>query len=97
MHCLVVLEVMAKAGTGRDLLALIREMLPDTRNKDGCQVVDVNVNQDDPDNVLLVMRWASRKHYETYYQGRVAKGDLNRLGEAIDGKPTIRFFDPTGI
>lgn len=97
MTCYVVLEVKAKPGTGRDLLGLIEKMLPDTRDKPGCINIDVTRNQDDPDNVLLVMRWESRQHYQGYYDWRVKRGDLNLLGGAIVGSPTIRFFDVTGI
>lgn len=97
MTCLVALDMTAKPGTGKRLVELVREMLPDTRDKPGCLNIDVTVNQDDPDNVLLVMRWESRKHYEGYYQWRVARGDLNLLGGSIVGSPAIRFFDFTGV
>ena len=66
MTCIVILEVTAKKGTGTQLVENIRALLPDTRNKDGCQSVEVTTNLDDADNLVLVERWATRKHYENY-------------------------------
>jgi quinol monooxygenase YgiN len=41
MTCIVILEVTAKKGAGMQLLETFRALLPDTRNKDGCQGVEV--------------------------------------------------------
>jgi quinol monooxygenase YgiN len=91
------LEFTAKPGTGAATLEALREALPDTRNKDGCLSLDVTVNQDNPDNVVLVMRWASRKHYQTYRDWREANGDVQRFAEmTVDGL-TTRFFDVTDV
>ena len=66
MTCIVILEMTAKKGTGMQLVENLRALLPDTRNKDGCQSVEVTTNLDDADNLVLVERWATRKHYENY-------------------------------
>jgi quinol monooxygenase YgiN len=97
MACYVVLEARAKPGTGDALLALVEKMLPDTRDKPGCLNIDVTRNMNDPDDLLLVMRWESRGHYERYYQWRVERGDLNLLGGALAASPSIRFFEITGV
>ena len=70
MPCYVMLELTAKPGTGPAILEAPRAALPETRNKEGCESVEVTVNQDDRDNILLVMRWASRKHLQTYRDDR---------------------------
>ena len=57
MTCIVILEVTAKKGTGIQLVETFRALLPDTRNKDGCQGVEVTTNLDDADNLVLVERW----------------------------------------
>ena len=49
MTCIVILEVTAKKGTGMQLVENLRALLPDTRNKDGCQGVEVTTNLDDAD------------------------------------------------
>jgi quinol monooxygenase YgiN len=95
MTCIVILEVTAKKGTGPQLVETFRALLHDTRNKDGCQGVEVTTNLDNGDNLVLVERWATRQHYENYLSWRQQRGDLDRLAEGLAEPPSIRYFDPT--
>jgi quinol monooxygenase YgiN len=95
MTCIVILEVTAKKGTGRQLIETFRTILPDTRSKDGCQGVEVTTNLDNPDNLVLVERWATRQHYENYLAWRQQRGDLDNLAGALAEPPSIRYFDLT--
>ncbi len=97
MPCYVILEFTAKSGTGPAMLESLRAALPDTRNKDGCLKVDVTVNQDDADNVLLVMRWASRRHYQTYRDWRDASGIVGEMAALTVSGISTRFFDDTDV
>jgi quinol monooxygenase YgiN len=91
------LEFTAKPGTGPAVLEALRGALPETRNKDGCNSLEVTVNQDNRDNMLLVMRWATRKHYETYRAWREANGDVKRFADmTVEGLET-RFFDNSDV
>jgi quinol monooxygenase YgiN len=94
MTCIVILEVTAKKGAGMQLVETFRALLPDTRNKDGCQGVEVTTNLDNADNLVLVQRWATRKHYENYLDRRQQRGDVDKLVEASAGPPSIRYFRP---
>lgn len=93
----VMLEVTAKPDTGREMLEMFRQVLPETRNKDGCLSVEVTVNQDRTDNLLLVMRWASRQHYQTYRDWRETKGDVQRFADLTVGGLSTRFFEVTDV
>jgi quinol monooxygenase YgiN len=93
MACYVMLEFTAKPGTGSDVLEALRVALPDTRNEDGCESLDVTINQDNPDNMLLVMRWTSRRHYQTYRDWRETNGDVKRFADATVNGLSTRFFD----
>src|SRR5262249_22241120 len=93
MTCYVMLEFTAKPGTGPAVLQMLRQGLPPTRNKDGCNSLEVTINQDHTDNMLLVMRWATRKHYETYRAWRESVGDVQRFAEATVNGLSTRFFD----
>ncbi len=97
MTCIVIFDVTAKQGTGAQLLETLGAILPDTRNKDGCQGVEVTTNLDNADNLLLVERWASRKHYESYLSWRQQRGDIDTLVAALAGPPSIRFFELTSV
>lgn len=95
MACTVILEVKANPGTGNDLLATFKEILPDTRGYDGCLGVDTYQNQDDADVIVLVEQWESKAHYETYLGWRQETGALESLGAAVAGPPSIRYFNAT--
>jgi quinol monooxygenase YgiN len=91
------LEFTAKPGTGPAVLEALREALPETRNKDGCNSLELTVNQDNRDNMLLVMRWATRKHYETYRAWREANGDVKRFADMTVNGLETRFFDNSDV
>jgi quinol monooxygenase YgiN len=97
MTCYVMLEFTAKKATGPTLLEGLRTALPATRSKDGCQSLELTVNQDNPDNMIIVMRWQSRRHYDTYRAWREANGDVGRFAEATEGGLSTRFFDVSDI
>jgi quinol monooxygenase YgiN len=97
MPCYVMLEFTAKPGTGPAVLEALREALPETRNKDGCNSLELTVNQDNRDNMLLVMRWATRKHYETYRAWREANGDVKRFADMTANGLETRFFDNSDV
>jgi quinol monooxygenase YgiN len=97
MPCYVMLEFTAKPGTGPAVLEALREALPETRNKDGCNSLELTVNQDNRDNMLLVMRWATRKHYETYRGWREANGDVKRFADMTTNGLETRFFDTSDV
>ena len=74
----VILEVKAKPGTGDELVAFFRSILPETRAFEGCTSVDTLQNSDDADNVVLVEVWDSREQYEKYLAWRRESGTNDR-------------------
>ena len=97
MTCYVLLEFTARNGSAAALLELLQAELPATRSMDGCQSLELTVNQDNTDNMVVVMRWQSRTHYATYRAWREANGDMKRLAKLIAGPPSTRFFDISEI
>jgi quinol monooxygenase YgiN len=93
MSCYVTLELTAKPGTGAALAEALKQALPVTRQKDGCESVQLTVNQGDPDNMVIVMLWRSRAHYDTYRAWREANGDVKSFAEATTSGLNTRFFD----
>ena len=93
MTCYVMLEFAARKGFGPDVLAGLRAALPVTRSKEGCQNLELTVNQDNPDNMIIVMRWQSRRHYEKYRAWREEAGDVKRFAEVTESGLSTRFFD----
>src|SRR5690349_15128534 len=97
MTCIVILELTTKMGTGKQMIETLRTVLPDTRDKDGCESLEVTVNHDNTDNFLLVGRWTTRKHHETYLAWRKQRGDLDEFGALLEGPLSIRYFDLTSV
>ncbi len=95
MAVTIFLELRAKQGTGNDLLAMMKAVLPDTRDFDGCHGLDVYQNQDEPDVLMLVEDFESKAHYEKYLGWRQETGVFEQLVQALDGEPSLRFFDQT--
>ena len=95
MACTVILEAKAKQGTGNDLLATFKEVLPGTRSYDGCLGVDTYQSQDDSDVLIMVEKWESRAHYDKYLGWRQETGVLESLAAALESPPSIRYFDLT--
>ena len=93
MTCYAMLEFTAKKGFGPDLLTGLRAALPTTRSKDGCLSLELTVNQDNSDNMIIVMRWQTRKHYETYRAWREEMGDVKRFADVTESGLSTRFFD----
>ena len=91
----VILDVKAKPGTGDELIAFVRSILPETRAYDGCTSVDALQNSDDADNVVLLGVWQSREQYEKYLAWQRERGTSARLVEALAEPPIIRHFDVT--
>ena len=50
----VILEVKAKPGTGDEVVAFFRSILPETRAYEGCTRVETLQNSADADNVILL-------------------------------------------
>ena len=91
----VILEVKAKPGTGDELIAFFKSILPETRAFEGCTSVETLQNSDDADNVVLVEMWEDREQYEKYLAWRRERGTTDQLMEALAEPPSIRLFDVT--
>lgn len=77
--------------------ALMRDILADTRAYDGCEGITVQRNQDDASKVLLIEHWESRSHYDKYLAWRRETGVLGKIGELLDGPPSIRYYVNVGV
>ncbi|KPK30080.1 MAG: hypothetical protein AMJ66_09800 [Betaproteobacteria bacterium SG8_40] len=97
MAITVLLDLKAKPGSIENLKKLFVEVLPDTRRYEGCEGLDVKINQDDGDNLVIIERWQSRRHYEKYFAWRQETGLLDRLGPMLGAPPALRYLDDTGI
>lgn len=93
----VILEVKAKPEKVDELKQVLKTILPDTREYQGCMGVKVLLNQDEPLNIVLLENWESRQDYESYLAWRSETGALQKLAELLSQEPNIRYFDNLAI
>ncbi len=97
MPITVLLDLKAKPGAIEKLKAVFIEILPDTRRYEGCEGLEVKINQDDGDNLVIIEYWQSRQHYQKYFAWRQETGLLDRLGSLLGAPPALRYLEDTGI
>jgi len=97
MAITVLLDLKAKPGSIENLKKVFIEVLSDTRRYEGCEGLEVKINQDDTDNLVIIERWQSRQHYEKYFAWRQETGLLDRLGPLLGAPPALRYLEDTGI
>jgi heme-degrading monooxygenase HmoA len=54
------------------LVGTLRRVLPDTLTHGGCEEIHIWCDQDNPDSVVSLTRWATRADYEAYLAWREA-------------------------
>ena len=62
----IIVEAKLKPETVEEAKQFFIKILPDTRNFEGCEGVNVFVDQDDPTTLFLVERWAAKENYENF-------------------------------
>jgi len=97
MAITIFLEFTAKAGTGDDILAVLKEIVPGTRGYDGCIGNDIYRSQENPDNLVIHGTWESKAHYEKYLAWRQESGVFDKFTANLDGPPSLRYFDLTDV
>lgn len=97
MSVTVILELNAKPGAAEQLIAFMREILPDSRSFKGCNSIEVRQNQEDSCNLVFLESWASRADYEKYRAWRAETGTMEKLGKLMAGPRTLRYFDQVDV
>jgi quinol monooxygenase YgiN len=96
MSVIVTLEAEVKEGCREDLVNLLRELLPETRQYRG--FIDISINfKRESNQVLFFEEWESVKNYEAYLAWRGEMGVMDRLGSLFASAPVISYFDREGV
>ncbi len=95
MTHLVTFDLQAADPEASALTEFLSEILPGTRDYNGCQSADVTPLGATPGQVLLVERWDSKQSFESYLNWRVDRGDFGKLRKQLSTDPTITHFQKT--
>ena len=93
MSILVLLELEAKEGKADAVIDVLQRNLGDTRARPGCESVTVHRDQDQPNAILLVERWATRADDDAYRAWRAGDGAIKEMAGLVAGPPKIRYYD----
>ncbi len=97
MSVLYILELTIQSDKVGEYLAQFPSILPDTRAFQGCEEITVHQNQDDPTDVVLLERWATKEDHQKYMAWRQERGDVERLGQGLAGPPKTRYFEDLNL
>ncbi|GAA3599188.1 antibiotic biosynthesis monooxygenase [Kineosporia mesophila] len=89
MTVIAVLEFNLTPETLAQALPVVHEVLEETRTFDGCESVDVMVDQADAAHLVVVERWASMEADEAYRAFRAGPGAPTALAPFLAAAPIL--------
>ncbi len=89
----MILDLPVKLEKRDEFLEVLKGALPDTRNYDGCQALEMWTPEDNDGLVQIYEVWESKAHQEKYFAWRIETGLLEALAEFLSGEPKITWMD----
>ncbi len=66
MSIAAMIEFEVNPAMREEFVAYLKDILPDTRNYEGCLDATVHIDQDMPNNLIAYSRWESMEHLNRY-------------------------------
>lgn len=79
MGVVLLFEATTKPDSIDEFIRFADEILADTRSFVGCESIEMLQSTDHPEQFVMVERWTSRAHHDTYVKWRSERGDLKVL------------------
>jgi quinol monooxygenase YgiN len=92
----VIVEFEFKPGGAASLIEVMKERLPSTRSYEGCEMVELYADHDNPNHLVLMERWASREHYDKYREWALAQAGTQEAMKLLKGEMKTLYLDETG-
>jgi quinol monooxygenase YgiN len=92
----VIVDFTFNPGGAAFLIETMKERLPFTRSYEGCEMVELYVDHDNPDHLVLMERWASRAAYDKYLEWAMAQPATKGITESLQSEMTTLYLDETG-
>jgi quinol monooxygenase YgiN len=74
-------------------IAHLSRALPTTRNYQGCRYCNTYIQQDKPQEIVLIQGWDSRQAQQNYIQWRKETGALDELLALLTEPPVVEFWN----
>ncbi|MEL6347279.1 MAG: antibiotic biosynthesis monooxygenase family protein [Myxococcota bacterium] len=75
-----------------DFVALLNNILPDTRAFEGCIAVQTWLPEHDPGQVWIYEEWETRDHQGAYMTWRMTTGMGDAIGPFVTGAPQVMWI-----
>ena len=95
MSVMVLLEAAVKPDEISNMKSYLGEILPESREYEGCQGFELYFNTEDEAKMVLIEHWDSRAHHEKYLGWRTETGVMDKLGGMLAGPPSVQYFERT--
>jgi quinol monooxygenase YgiN len=89
----VIAEFECNAGKGAGFLEVLKDALSDTRAFEGCELVEIYTDSDNPDCILLFEKWATRENHGAYMAWRGENGMAEMMGPFMSGMPKVTHLN----
>ncbi|MFR9804109.1 putative quinol monooxygenase [Pseudonocardia sp. RS010] len=93
MSVIVISHFSTQPGERDNVLIDVSAMVEMTRTMPGFLALDVAADQDDPNAVIAVERWETRRHHEEYLALRAGDGSMADFAKRLSGAPTFTYAD----
>ena len=80
-------------AAGTTLRSLILEILGESLEHEGCEVIRILRDQDNADHVAGFTRWTERRNYESYLAWRTEQGFTDTFEARLTEPLVIRYYD----
>lgn len=97
MPVAALLEFRFKPDVLDQVPGVLSSVLAVTRNFDGCQRLDVLVDDKDPCRYLLVELWESLEHDAAYREFRASPAGATELGRLLAAPPVLSYYTVASI
>lgn len=92
MALTALLELEFKADALDDAKTVMDRVLGETRAFDGCEGIEILVDQANEAHWVVVEKWRSAEHDAAYRKFRAGEGAITDLGPLLAGAPKLTQF-----
>ncbi|MGH1485573.1 MAG: putative quinol monooxygenase [Cellvibrionaceae bacterium] len=86
-----------KQGKCTQLIEILNELLPETRQFFGCIDMKILRSHENPSEFIFFGEWESAENYQKYLKHRAQQGVLDKIGELLTAPPEIKIINNTDL
>lgn len=88
----VILNLHVKSESTKEYIKFLEENLPNVRNFEGCQSVELYFNED-LSEMIINETWNSKDAHKKYIEFISSNGVMQELASFLSSEPNIKYYD----